>query len=134
MPPDALDRLARLRAIEERSAKLELARRLAAEVSAEHEAGRAAAAIIAESAGEAGAFARWLPRALAARERSATLVRLAARQSGEARAALAGAHRSSAVVEDALAARRAEAARQDIRKTQAMLDDLFQRNRRPRTG
>lgn len=127
-----LARLARLRAIEERSAKLELARRLAAQTLAEVEAGRATAAIIAEAAGAPEDFARWLPRALAARERSQALARIAANQSGKAQAGLDAAHRSRRLVDDALARRRAEAAAGEVRKAQAVIDDLVQRPRRAR--
>jgi hypothetical protein len=128
---DALDRLARLRVIEERGAKLELARRLASQAAAEREAQQAAAAIVAEAAGDADAFARWLPRAIAARERSAIKARVMAGQSDEARGALALAHQARTVVDEALAARQAEADREADRHAQNAIDDLVQR---PRAG
>jgi len=124
---DALDRLVRLRLIEERSAKLELARRLATQAQAEQEAVRATEAIAAEAAEDPQAFARWLPRAIAARERGAMKARAMAGQSDEARRLLASAHTACRVADEALAARQAEAVQADLRKAQAAIDDLVQR-------
>lgn len=136
MARDPLARLARLRAIEERGAKIELARRLAAEAAARAEASEAAAAIPREAAGAAGDsatdFARWLPRALAAQARAAAQARIAAQRVDGAREALAAAHQAREVVDEALAARVALAEADAARKTQALLDDLSARRRAAR--
>lgn len=125
----ALDRLARLRAIGERSAKLDLSRCLGARAAAAAEAEAAAAAIAAEAACDPQAFARWLPSALAARERRRAQERLAAAAAEAARRALAEAHTARAVVDEALAGRLAEAERLRLVREQGAIDDLVQRRR-----
>jgi hypothetical protein len=119
-----LARLARLRAIEERAAKLELARRLATQHDADQASQAAARALNTEARSAAPAdFARWLPRALAERQRARTRAGAAAEAADAARGLMVEAVQSRQVVDEAIAARQAEEAAQAARRAQAALDD-----------
>jgi hypothetical protein len=121
---DKLTRLARLRGIEQRVAMLELARRLATEAEAAGEARRAAHAILAEGKSAAPEdYARWLPRALADRQRTRARVGAATEAADAARDLLAEALQSRELADEAVAARRAEQAAHAARRAQAVLDD-----------
>lgn len=130
MAADRLARLARLRAIEERTATLELARRLAAEAAARTEAADAADAIPreAQAAGPTD-FARWLPRALASQARAAAQARIAAQRVDGARAAMLQAHQARTLVEEARQAARRAAMAEAERRAQHLMDDLSLRRR-----
>jgi len=130
MARDTLARLARLRAIGRRSATLDLAARLARQAEAERQMQESRAAIQAEARrAEPQQFALWLRLALPERERARIRVTAAAEATGAAREALAQALREQSVVDEALAARRDQAAREDARKEQNAIDDLVQRPR-----
>lgn len=129
MARDPLARLARLRAIEQRTATLELARRLGVEATAARDAMASDAALLSEAAGNPADYARWLARALPARARAHTRAAAAADATGAARDLLAEAMRRREVVDDALADRRAEARADAGRQAQALVDELSQRRR-----
>jgi hypothetical protein len=126
---DPLTRLARLRAIEQRTATLELARRLGAEAAAAQAARDADAALVSEAAAAPTDYARWLVRALPERTRAHTRAAAAADATGAARALLAEAMQRSDVVDEALAARRAQARAHADRQAQALADELSLRPR-----
>jgi hypothetical protein len=74
-------------------------------------------------------YARWLVRALPERTRAHTRAAAAADATGAARALLAEAMQRSDVVDEALAARRAQARAHADRQAQALADELSLRPR-----
>lgn len=132
MPRDPLAVLARLRRIETDRARRLVAERLARESGAE--AGHAAActALVTEreaAAAHPAAHAAWLPRALAARDRTALARDLAVRDTAAARDALAEARAAERALEMLAEARAAEARRAALRAEQARLDAFAARRR-----
>lgn len=132
MRRDPLAALAQLRRLQTDAARRTLADREARLVQAEAHATSAAAALAHESADAAPeAYAAWLPRALAARERAARGTALAVRASASARQALIEARTGERVLELLQAGQAAAIRKARARREQVMLD-AFGANRHMR--
>jgi hypothetical protein len=122
--PDPLAALARLRRFELAAARRRLADRLAGLAAAEARCAAAAAALAAEAAaGDGAAYAAWLPRGRAERDRAAGALRVAEDRMAAAQAELGAARAAAHLVESLQERRAALARRQAVRDAQSALDD-----------
>ena len=123
---DPLATLRRLRHVRRDQARRALAEALNAEAAAAEQATRCRMAIACESAVPAppGAFAAWLPLALAAQQKAAAEVELCAENTGTARQMLAEASAAAEAVATALGARDAACRRAALRRAEHARDDL----------
>ncbi len=135
-PPDrALAVLARLRRFEVAAGRRRLAEAIAAGVEAELRRVAAATALQGEAAaGDAGAYAAWLPRGLAERDRAAAALHLAEERVAGARAALTAARTAERVVELLQERQDAATRRTAARRAQAALDEAAIVRTRPDAG
>jgi hypothetical protein len=122
--PDPLAALARLRRFELAAARRRLADRLAGLAAAEARRDAAAAALAAEAtAGNGAAYAAWLPRGRAERDRAAGALRVAEGRMAAAQAELGAARAAAHLVELLQAQRAALALRQAACDAQSALDE-----------
>lgn len=138
--PDPLVTLARLGRLKTEEARRRLSERLDALGAAEARQAAAQEALAAEAdqarSGEVseapvpvGAYAAWLPRGLAERDRAAAALRLQAGRAEAAREALAGSRAEERAVELLREARAAERRRIEARRTSETLADFLAHRR-----
>ena len=129
-PPDPLATLARLRRFEVAAARRHLAERLAAMAEAESRRDAAAAALAAEAAtGDGAAYAAWLPRGRAMRDRTAAALGAEEQRLAAARVGLTAARTAKRVVGTLRDQRAAEARREAEGRAQAAIDEAAARRR-----
>lgn len=126
MPRDPLATLARLRATEVEAARRRLAEARSALAAQQDAAAAAARALRDETPDGSGAtYGAFLARGLAARHAHAAAVQRAAEALDAEREALAEARRAEKVLEQLRERRAADARRDALRRSQALLEDAL---------
>lgn len=129
MAHDPLATLTRLRRLESDEARRLLGEANARLAAAEARAAAAEAALATEAGqGDGGDYSRWLPRALAERDRAARAVQFAADSAALARQGLAERRAAERALEELREARAAAARRQAARRAQILLDEAAARS------